>query len=129
MTWATKLAGVSLLEEHLDEAKAFYTGAFELEPLFEDENTVVFKIGETILHLMGANAAPGLLGPDGAAEPGAGHRSYLAIQVDDVDSLCGQLAERGVRILSGPTDQAWGIRTANFEDPGGHLWEVWADLD
>ena len=128
MTWATKLAGVTLVQERLDEAKAFYTEVFELQAAFEDESNAVFKIGETIVHLLNVGAAPDLLGPGAIAAPSAGHRVQLAIQVDDVDGLCLQLAQRGVRILSGPMDRPWGIRTANFEDPGGHLWEVWTDL-
>ena len=128
MTWATKLAGVSLVQERLAEAKAFYTEVFELRSVFEDEDNVVFKIGETVVHLLGARAAPNLIGPGPVAAQSAGHRAQLAIQVDDVDDLCRQLVQRGVRILSGPMDRPWGIRTANFEDPGGHLWEVWTDL-
>ena len=52
MTWATKLAGVTLVQERLDEAKAFYTEVFELQAAFEDESNVVFKMGETIVHLL-----------------------------------------------------------------------------
>lgn len=128
MTWAAKLSGVTLVQERLDEAKRFYGEVFELHVAFEDENNVVFKIGGTILHLLDVRAAPALIGPGPVAAPSAAHRAQLAIQVDDVDELCQQLAERGVRILSGPMDRAWGIRTANFEDPGGHLWELWTDL-
>ncbi len=128
MTWATKLAGVTLVQEGLDEAKAFYTEVFELQAVFEDESNAVFKIGETIVHLLDVGAAPDLIGPGAVAAPSAGHRAQLTIQVDDVDGLCRQLEQRGVRILSGPMDRPWGIRTANFEDPGGHLWEVWTDL-
>ena len=128
MTWAAKLAGVSLVQERLAEAKAFYTEVFELQAVFEDGFNVVFKIGETVVHLLGVGAAPDLIGPGPVAARSAGHRAQLAIQVDDVDDLCRQLVQRGVRILSGPIDRPWGIRTANFEDPGGHLWEVWTDL-
>ena len=128
MTWATKLAGVTLVQERLDEAKAFYTEVFELQAAFEDEHNVVFKIGETILHLLDVRAAPNLIGPGAVAAPSAGHRVQLTIQVDDVDGLCRRLGQHGVRILSGPMDRPWGIRTANFEDPGGHYWELWTDL-
>ena len=128
MTWATKLAGVTLVQERLNEAKAFYTEVFELQAAFEDKSNAVFKIGETILHLLDVAAAPDLIGPGTVAVPSAGHRVQLTIQVDDVDGLCRQLSQRGVRILSGPMDRPWGIRTANFEDPGGHYWEVWTDL-
>lgn len=129
MTWATSLSGVTLVQERLDEAKAFYLEVFDLQPLHEDERNVVFKIGPTIVHLLDLAAAPELIGPGAVAPPSAGHRVQLTIQVDDVDELCQRLVQRGVRILSGPMDRSWGIRTANFEDPGGHYWELWTDLD
>ncbi len=128
MTWATSIAGVTLVQEKLDDAKAFYVKVFELQALYEDETDAVFKIGDTVVHLVDAGAAPELIGPGGVAAPSAGHRVQLAIQVDDVDGICRQLEQRGVRILTGPLDRPWGIRTANFEDPGGHRWEVWTDL-
>ena len=129
MTWATKLASVTLVQLRLDDAKMFYADLFELHAVHEDESNAVFKIGETVVHLLDVGAPPNLLGPDAIAAPSAGHRVQLAIQVEDVDSLCRQLTQRGVDIVSGPVDRPWGIRTANFQDPGGHLWEVWTDLD
>lgn len=35
-----------------------------------------------------------------------------------------KLAARGVALLNGPMDRPWGIRTASFRDPGGHIWEI-----
>ena len=43
MTWATKLASVTLVQERLDEAKLFYADVFELQAVHEDESNVVFK--------------------------------------------------------------------------------------
>jgi catechol 2,3-dioxygenase-like lactoylglutathione lyase family enzyme len=126
VTWASNLSGVTLVQERLDEAKIFYSDVFGLRALHEDESNVVFKIGGTIVHLLDVAAAPDLVGPGAVAAPSSGHRVQLTIQVDD--GLCRQLAQRGVRILSGPMDRLWGIRTANFEDPGGHYWELWTDL-
>ena len=31
---------------------------------------------------------------------------------------------RGVELLNGPLDREWGVRTAAFADPDGHVWEV-----
>jgi lactoylglutathione lyase len=128
VTWATNFSGVTLVQERLDEAKAFYKEVFELQALHEDESNAVFKLGGTVVHLLDIAAAPDLIGPGAVAAPSAGHRVQLTIRVEDVDGLCRQLGQRGVRILSGPMDRPWGIRTANFEDPGGHYWELWADL-
>ena len=39
-----------------------------------------------------------------------------------------ELASRGVELLNGPIDRAWGMRTASFMDPAGHIWEVAQEL-
>jgi uncharacterized glyoxalase superfamily protein PhnB len=54
----------------------------------------------------------------------AGSRFVFTINVDDVDVLCAELAARGVKLLNGPMNRPWGIRTASFMDPGGHIWEI-----
>jgi uncharacterized glyoxalase superfamily protein PhnB len=41
-----------------------------------------------------------------------------------VDAVSSELAGRGVRLLSGPADRPWGMRTVTFADPGGHIWEI-----
>jgi uncharacterized glyoxalase superfamily protein PhnB len=38
--------------------------------------------------------------------------------------MCAQLKDRGVELLNGPMDRPWGIRTACFKDPAGHIWEI-----
>jgi lactoylglutathione lyase len=54
----------------------------------------------------------------------AGSRYQLTIGVDDADAVCAELARRGVTLLNGPLDRPWGLRTASFTDPGGHIWEI-----
>ena len=65
-----------------------------------------------------------LIGPAVAASPEAGVRFQFTIDVDDVDAMCMELARRGVELLNGPMDRPWGIRTASFRDPAGHIWEI-----
>jgi len=48
--------------------------------------------------------------------------------VDDADATCAQLQARGVELLNGPMDRAWGLRTATFTDPDGHIWEIASEL-
>ncbi|MGW2082190.1 VOC family protein [Streptomyces sp. NPDC001939] len=48
----------------------------------------------------------------------------FTLPVDDVDAMCKALTARGVTLLNGPMDRPWGIRTASFRDPGGHVWEI-----
>ena len=54
----------------------------------------------------------------------AGSRFQLTIWVDDADAVCAELARRGVELLNGPMNREWGVRTASFTDPDGHIWEV-----
>jgi uncharacterized glyoxalase superfamily protein PhnB len=39
-----------------------------------------------------------------------------------------RLAAHGVELLNGPIDRAWGLRTAAFADPDGHIWELAAKI-
>ena len=48
----------------------------------------------------------------------------FTIDVDDVDAICDQLTAHGVPLINGPMDRPWGIRTACFADPAGHIWEI-----
>jgi lactoylglutathione lyase len=29
-----------------------------------------------------------------------------------------------VTLLNGPMARQWGVRTASFTDPGGHIWKI-----
>jgi lactoylglutathione lyase len=43
---------------------------------------------------------------------------------------CGAvLIERGVSIISGPTDQSFGHRTLFFRDPDGNILEIYAEIE
>jgi catechol 2,3-dioxygenase-like lactoylglutathione lyase family enzyme len=69
-------------------------------------------------------AAGELVEPASVASRGAGSRHVFTIEVDDVDAMCAELTKRGVELLNGPMDRPWGVRTASFSDPGGHIWEI-----
>ena len=56
----------------------------------------------------------------------SGVRVQFTIGVEDVDATCRLLEERGVELLNGPMDRPWGVRTATFRDPAGHVWEIGA---
>ena len=58
------------------------------------------------------------------ASADSGSRLQFTIGVDDVDAMCAELTARGVELLNGPMDRPWGIRTASFRDPAGHIWEI-----
>lgn len=122
--WPSGIAAITLFVEDLEAAKEFYQQVFGLPVTFEDDDSVVFKLGETLVNLLKATAALELVDPARVATPDAGSRMQLTMHVDDVDRLCEELVTRGVTLLNGPMDRPWGVRTASFRDPAGHIWEV-----
>ncbi|HEY6014986.1 MAG TPA: VOC family protein [Candidatus Limnocylindrales bacterium] len=123
-TWPGGISAITLFVEDLDAAREFYGRAFGLPPAFEDANSAVFQFANTMVNLLKASEAPGLIAPAPVADLAAGCRFQLTIPVDDVDAVAAELRSRGVELLNGPMDRPWGIRTASFRDPGGHVWEL-----
>jgi lactoylglutathione lyase len=107
-----------------ERGREFYQEVFDLAVYYADENSAVFRFGDTLINLLMVDEAPGLIEPAAVASPDAGSRCQFTIGVDDVDAVCAELRERGVALLNGPVDRPWGIRTANFVVPGGHIWEI-----
>jgi len=115
---------ITLFVEDLELSKSFYQNAFGIPVFFEDENSAVFKFANTLINLLEIPAAHDLIEPGLVATPGAGSRFQLTIPVPDVDAMCTELKARGVELLNGPMNRAWGVRTASFTDPSGHIWEI-----
>ncbi|MDF9811477.1 VOC family protein [Streptomyces sp. SPB162] len=122
--WPTGISAITLFVEDLDETKRFYREVFGLPPAFEDDNSAVFDFGNALVNLLRTSAAHELISPAHPGDPTAGPRLQLTLPVDDVDAMCEKLTARGVTLLNGPLDRPWGIRTASFRDPGGHIWEI-----
>jgi catechol 2,3-dioxygenase-like lactoylglutathione lyase family enzyme len=122
--WPGAIAAITLFVEDLEAAKRFYREVFELPVAFEDDSSTVFRFGETLVNLLKTSEAPGLVEPATVATREAGVRFQFTLGVDDVDAICEEVKERGVDLLNGPMDRPWGIRTASFRDPGGHIWEI-----
>jgi catechol 2,3-dioxygenase-like lactoylglutathione lyase family enzyme len=122
--WPTSIFAITLFVEDLQAAKQFYQKVFGLPVEYVDDNSTVFKFGNTLINLLETTAARELIEPATIARREAGSRVVFTIMVDDVDALCAELAARGVELLNGPLDRPWGIRTASFVDPGGHIWEI-----
>ena len=123
-SWAKAIFAITLFVEDLESARQFYRAVFDLPVIFEDNNSAVFKFGDTLINLLKTTAAGVLIEPAAVADRAAGSRSVFTIHVEDVDALCAKLTARGVELLNGPLDRPWGIRTASFKDPGGHIWEI-----
>ena len=122
--WPTGISAVTLFVEDLATTNQFYKDVFGLPVIFEDEASAVFRFGGTLINLLRTSAAHELIEPAAVASPAAGSRFQFTIDVDDVDAMCAELTQRGVTLLNGPMDRPWGIRTASFADPGGHIWEI-----
>ena len=122
--WPKAIGAITLFVEELDTTKRFYQTTFELPVVFEDANSAVFKIGGTLINLLKIECANELVEPARVAQRDAGSRQVFSIEVDDVDAMCARLTARGVRLLNGPMNRPWGIRTASFQDPAGHIWEI-----
>jgi catechol 2,3-dioxygenase-like lactoylglutathione lyase family enzyme len=115
-----------IFARQLAEMRAFYgtTMGFplhrELSPRW-----IEYRVGSNILALAEPKAD--------AAEPlpTVGVKSLqLAFRVSphEVDMCAATLAERGVPIVSPPTDQPFGHRTLFFRDPDGNLLEIYAEI-
>jgi len=122
--WPKGIHAITLFVEDLAAAKTFYSEVFGLPVVFETEDSAVFRFGATLVNLLMMSQAPGLVDPAKVAAKDAGVRFQFTIEVADVDAMCAELKERGVELLNGPMDRPWGIRTASFRDPGGHIWEI-----
>ncbi len=107
-------------------SKEFYERVFDVPVAFEDANSAAFNFKHIIVNLLNVSQAPGLIGPAEVATSGS--RMQLTIWVDDTDAVVARLAENGVELVNGPIDRPWGLRTAAFADPDGHVWEVAAPI-
>ncbi len=123
-SWAKGISYITLFVEDLPTAKQFYLKIFDLPVIFEDKDSAVFKFGNTLVNLLKITEAGELVEPAKVASREAGSRFVMTINVDDVDAMCKELTTRGVKLLNGPMDRPWGVRTASFVDPGGYIWEI-----
>jgi catechol 2,3-dioxygenase-like lactoylglutathione lyase family enzyme len=129
LSWSSKsIDFITLFTEDLERSKPFYLDVFGLRLIFEDENSAVFRFANTGINLLRAEAAGELIRPGAVAGRDAGARLVFTIGVDDVDAVCAELAALGVNLLNGPMNRPWGVRTASFTDPGGHIWEIAQEL-
>ena len=123
-----RVDAITLFVEDPQRSKAFYAQVFGVEPIFEDAHSVAFRLDRIVVNLLARSEAPGLIGPAPVGDRESGSRFQLTIGVDDTDAVCRHLAEAGVALVNGPIDRSWGLRTAAFADPDGHIWEVAQEL-
>jgi catechol 2,3-dioxygenase-like lactoylglutathione lyase family enzyme len=118
------IAAITMFIDDRERSKAFYEQVFGARAVHEDDVSIAFKFESIVVNLLEVSEAPGLIGPARVATAEAGSRFQLTVSVEDTDAVCSQLAALGVELLNGPMNRPWGIRTAAFTDPDGHIWEV-----
>ena len=124
VSWVSGIAAITLFVKDLEESKGFYITVFDLPVHFEDDNSAVFLFGDTVINLLQISEAPELIAPATVVGEESGSRFQFTLGVDDVDTRCEELRSKGVALLNGPMDRPWGPRTASFQDPDGHIWEI-----
>jgi len=125
---SSKIMAATLFTEDLERSKEFYARVFGLPVHYEDADSAVFMFGDTMVNVLRVSNAHELIAPAPVGGPQAGVRMQFTIWADDVDEVCAELAKRGVSLVNGPMDRPWGIRTACFADPSGHIWEIAGNL-
>jgi catechol 2,3-dioxygenase-like lactoylglutathione lyase family enzyme len=118
------VGAITLFVDDPRRSQTFYAEVFDRPVIWEDEDSAVFQFENTIVNLLKIPAARELIEPGAVADRETGSRFQLTIWVDDADAVSAELATHGVELLNGPIDREWGVRTASFTDPDGHIWEI-----
>ena len=117
-----------LLVTNFKECFRFYRDVMGFRASFatEDDTYADFEMGEVNIALFNKiemSAALGTTSRPGRAE--SQDSVCVIFAVENVDGFCEHLREKGVALITEPTDHSdWGIRTAHFRDPDGNLIEV-----
>jgi len=118
------VGAIILFVEDLARSKAFYRRMLGLDVEFEDDESVGFKIKGLAFIVLQVDRARVQLQGEPTVTPRAGATAFLTTFTDNVDALHADLVDRGIDFFQNPTDQPWGVRTAYFKDPDGHVWEI-----
>ena len=118
------VGAITLFVEDPRRSQSFYEEVCDVPVIWQDEDSAAFKFENTIVNLLRIPAARDLIEPGSVASLDAGSRFQLTVWVDDADAVSAELVTRGVELLNGPMDRDWGVRTASFTDPDGHIWEI-----
>jgi lactoylglutathione lyase len=122
------VGAITMFIDDTQRSKAFYEQVFGAKIVHEDENAVAFEFENMVVNMLRVPAAHELIAPAPVGDADAPRRFQLTVWVQDTDAVCEQLAACGVELLNGPMDREWGLRTAAFSDPDGHIWEVAAQI-
>jgi lactoylglutathione lyase len=123
------IGAVILFVEDIARSRAFYHEVLGLEVHFEDDNSVGFKVEGLAFIVLQVDRARVQLQGESTATPRAGATAFLTTFTEEVDRLYHELVGRGINFFQPPTNQPWGVRTAYFKDPDGHVWELAGSID
>ncbi len=118
------VGAIILFVEDVQRSKVFYHEVLGLDVEFEDDVSAGLKIENLVFHVLQVDRARVQLQGEPTSTPRAGATAFITHFTYDVDALHTKLVERGVSFFQTPTDQPWGVRTAYFKDPDGHVWEI-----
>jgi lactoylglutathione lyase len=120
----TTVGAITMFIGDVERSKRFYERVFDIQAIYEDPDAVAFQFDNIVVNMLRSSAAHDLIQPAAVADEEAGARFQLTIWVDDADATYAELANRGAEFINGPMDREWGMRTAAFVDPDGHIWEI-----
>ena len=109
-----KLAEIAFFTNNVPRMTDFYRRLLGVEPVAHSETMAVFFTDETKIFIHD-NYAP----KNGELLP----ENHHAFRVENVDTLCEELMERGLTPEIPPQDFYWG-RSAYLRDPDGHQIEL-----
>jgi lactoylglutathione lyase len=118
------VGAVILFVQDLQRSKAFYHDVLGLGVEFEDADSVGFSIEGMAFIVLQVDRAHVQLQGEPTATPRSGATAFLTTFTGDVDAVHADLVARGIGFFQQPADQPWGMRTAYFKDPDGHVWEL-----
>jgi lactoylglutathione lyase len=121
-----ELAQVRLFVTDFSACYRFYADVLGLKPQSGAVNGPYEKfspaMGSAGIALQDRAMMAEILGEVG--DPATGHRSLVALRMDDLDAYCEQITSRGAAIVHGPTPMTDRMRVAHIEDPEGNLVEL-----
>ena len=101
-----KIAHITIGVSDLKKSVPFFQDALGLEKMGEWPSYAIFDIA----------------GVSFGIKPKA--KLEICLLVDDVDDAYRNLEERGVKFVTEPKDQPWGVRDATFVDPDGNKFVI-----
>lgn len=109
-----KLIEMAYFTNDVDGMAEFYRKLLDSDPLASSEDMAIFMNGETKIFIHRTyESAEGELPPE----------NHVAYKVEDVDTVCNSLMNKGLKLEFPPKDYYWG-RSAYLRDPSGHLIEI-----